>query len=184
MFLQSSSRLVRVIAALRVRSLHVVLLWLVAPLLVQAAHAQGVSARLQWYGVYTVSDSKSIEDPRSPTGVRVIQTPIAPASNVDRIPGRDDVRFGMSFVLDGLRGQQVTIRRVYRFPGDGMPNASTGAKTMTYEDTPSFNAGDEVLMGWSFIGAPPDRIVFGEWILEAWVGNEMIIGRRFMIYPP
>jgi hypothetical protein len=165
----------------KVRALPAVLLALAALPLLQPAQAQNVSARIEWYGVYTVSDSKSVEDPRSPTGVRVISTPIPPASNSDRIPGRDDVRFGLSYVLSGNRGQDVTIRRVFRFPGDGMPNVTTGEKTRTYEDTRTYNVGEPVLMGWSFIGAAPAQIPLGEWSLEVWLGNQMIVGRRFMV---
>src|SRR5690349_17272529 len=119
MSVQSSGRLARAVAALA-------LLCFAAPLLFAAAHAQNVSARIEWYGVYSVSDSKTIDDPRSPTGRRLISTPIAPTSNTDQIPGRDGVRFGLSYVLSGGSGKDVTIRRVFRFPGDGMPNASTG----------------------------------------------------------
>jgi hypothetical protein len=165
----------------KLRALPAVLLALVALPLLRPAHAQNVSARVEWYGVYTVSDSKSVEDPRSPTGVRVISTPIPPTSNSDRIPGRDDVRFGLSYVLSGVRGQDVTIRRVFRFPGDGMPNVTTGEKTRTYEDTRTYNIGEPVLMGWSFVGASPAQIPLGEWSLEVWLGNQMVVGRRFRV---
>ncbi len=190
MFLQSSDRSTRAIAAavvatwfLKVRALRVALLCLTAPLLLQAAHAQNVSARVQWYGTYTVSDSKSVDDPRSPTGVRVISTPIAPSSNTDGIPGRNDVQFGLSYVLSGNRGRDVTVRRVFRFPGVGMPNASTGENVKAYEDTKTYGIGESVLMGWSFIGAPPERIPLGEWALEVWVGNRKVVDKRFMVGP-
>ncbi len=185
MSLQSSGRLACAIAVLRSTwVLQVVLLCLAAPLLFQPAHAQSVSARIQWYGTYAVSESKTVEDPRSPTGNRLISTPIPPTSNTDRIPGRDGVRFGLSYVLSGNDGQNVTIRRVFRFPGDGMPSASTGTKTMSYEDTQTYGIGDPVLMGWSFEGASPERILFGEWVLEVWLGNQKLVSKRFTISQP
>jgi hypothetical protein len=199
MSLQSSARWVRTIAGfasmsaltwLRVGSrtwfrtwAQLVLSCLAAPLLLQAAHAQDVSARVEWYGAYAVSESKAVDDPRSPTGRRVIATPVAPTSNTDRIPGRDGTRFGLSYVLGGS-GKEVEVRRVFRFPGDGMPNASTGRKTGSYEDLQTYTVGESVLMGWSFEGAPPERILFGEWVFEVWVGNEKVVGRRFTVFRP
>jgi hypothetical protein len=84
-------------------------------------------------GACAVSESKAVDHPRSPTGRRVIATPVAPTSNTDRIPGRGGTRFGLSYVLGGS-GKEVEVRRVFRFPEDGMPNSSTGRKTGSYED--------------------------------------------------
>jgi len=165
-------------------ALPVALLCLAAPLLLQQARAQNVSARIEWYGVYEVSESKTVDDPHSPTGRRLISTPIAPTSNTDQIPGRDGVRFGLSYVMSGNGGQDVKIRRVFRFPGGGMPNASTGNKTRAYEDTQTYSVGEPVLMGWSFDGAPPERILFGEWALEVWVGDRKIVSKRFTVNRP
>jgi hypothetical protein len=166
-------------------AMQIALLCLAVPLLMlQAAHAQSVSARIQWYGTYAVSDSKTVDDPHSPTGRRLISTPIPPKSNTDQIPGRDGVRFGFSYVMSGNNGQDVTIRRVFRFPGDGMPNVSSGQKTMAYEDTQTYAVGEPILMGWSFEGAPPERILFGEWSLEVWLGNHKLISKRFMVNRP
>jgi hypothetical protein len=186
MSLQSSGRFARAIAAAFGSRwvLQVVLLCFAAPLFLKPVHAQSVSARVEWYGTYAVSDSKSVDDPHSPTGHRLISTPIAPTSNTDRIPGRDGVRFGLSYVLSGNDGQNVKVRRVFRFPGDGMPSASTGTKTMSYEDMQTYGVGDPVLMGWSFEGAPPERILLGEWLLEVWVGDQKLVSKRFTVDPP
>ena len=97
-------------------------------LLCQAALAQNVSARIDWYGVYTAQKSEEIDDPTSPTGKRFITTPVPPASNTDQIPGRDNVRFGYSYTVTGGRaGSLVTVKHVYRFPGRGMPDKSPAA---------------------------------------------------------
>jgi hypothetical protein len=164
--------------------LQAVLFCLAAPLLFQPAHAQGVSATIQWFGTYKVSESKTVEDPRSPTGRRLISTPIPPTSNTDQIPGQDGIRFGLSYALSGNNGQNVTVRRVFRFPGEGMPNVSTGTKTGSYEDTQTYAVGDPILMGWSFEGAPPERILFGEWVLEVWVEGRKVVAKRFAVVQP
>ena len=144
-----------------------------------------LSARVEWYGVHEVKSVEVIDDPRSPTERRITLTPIAPKQNTDRIPGRQGIRFGFSYVITGGdRGQEVIIRRVYRFPGDGMPNSKTGAKVDSYSDVETRHVGESVFMGWSFKDAPPERIVPGEWVLEVWVGDRKLMERRFTVYPP
>jgi hypothetical protein len=168
---------------LKVRVLHVVLLCLAASLLAQPVHAQNVSARVLWYGVYTVSDSKTISDPASPTGQRFVSSPIPPKSDTDRVHPGENVRFGISFVLSGGQGQ-VTIRRVFRFPNDGMPDAATGEKKRTYEDTRTYSFEEPILMGWNFGTGAPDQIVPGEWMFEVWVSGSKVVERRFVVDPP
>jgi len=152
----------------------------------QAAAAQSdVSARIEWYGVHDVKSVEVIDDPASPTERRVTLTPIAPKSNTDRIPGRQGIRFGFSYVLTGKnRGQEVIIRRVYRFPGDGMPNSRTGTKVENYSDVETRRVGESVFMGWSFKDAPPDRIITGDWVLEVWTGDRKLVEKRFTVYAP
>jgi hypothetical protein len=142
------------------------------------------SAKIDWYGVYTSKDSQEIKDPTSPTGKRYVTTPIPPASNSLDIPADDTTRFGFSYTVNGRSGGQVTVKHVYRFPPPGMPDAATGAFRTTYERTRENNIGESVLIGWSFDGAPPERIVFGEWSMEVWQGNRIIAQRKFNVYKP
>jgi hypothetical protein len=190
MSLHSSGRFARALTATLALeraltvTLPVMLLCLAALLPLQPARAQGVSASIQWYGVYTVTDTKSVEDSRAPTGYRLISTPTQPTSNTDSIPGRDGVHFGFAYVLSGIGGQDVKIRRVFRFPGDGMPTMTAGTKTRAYEDTQTYAVGEPVLMGWSFQDSPPERILFGEWVFEAWAGDQKLVSKRFTVNRP
>jgi hypothetical protein len=149
----------------------------------QPAAAQSVSGRVAWYGLYTVSDSKEIKDPTSPTGSRFISTPIAPTSNTTEIPGKQ-IRFGMSYVLSGNGGNQATVKHVYRFPAPGMPDNVAGGMRTTYEFVRKANMGENVLMGWSFEGASPEQIVLGEWILEVWTNNRKVVEKHFNVVSP
>ena len=162
------------------RSILVALLSLV---FCQAALAQN-SAKIDWYGVYTNKDSKEISDPTSPTGKRFITTPIRPASDSLDIPADDKTRFGFSYTVNGREGGRVTVKHVYRFPPPGMPDAQSGSMRTGYERTRENNIGESVLIGWSFDGAPPERIVFGEWSMEVWQGNRIIAQRKFNVYKP
>ena len=149
----------------------------------QPASAQSVSGRVAWYGLYTVSDSKEIKDPTSPTGSRFISTPIPPTSNTTEIPGKQ-IRFGMAYVLSGNGGKEVTVKHVYRFPAPGMPDSVAGGTRSTYEFVRKASMGENVLMGWSFEGASPEQIVLGEWILEVWTNNRKVVEKHFSVVSP
>ena len=149
----------------------------------QASLAQN-SARIDWYGVYTAKESKAIDDPTSPTGKRFTTTPVPPATNAVDIPADDKTRFGFSYTVTGKSGGRVTVKHVYRFPPPGMPDAATGNMRTGFERTRENNIGDSVLIGWSFDGAPPERIVYGEWSLEVWQGSRKIAEKRFNVYRP
>ncbi len=160
-----------------------VLLCVVSLFLSQSAMAQVTSGRVIWYGIYTVSKSQEIKDPTSPTGSRYVSTPVAPRSSAETIPGKQ-LRFGMSYALNGKAGVQVTVKHVYRFPPPGMPDTATGGPRTTYEFVRKDNIGEPVLMGWSFEGATPEQIVLGEWIFEVWTGNRKVVEKHFTVVSP
>jgi hypothetical protein len=167
------------------RLVHLALLSLAAWAYAAPAHAQtAISARFDWYGVYTKSKTETVKDASSPTGQRFVTTPVAPRENSDRIPGRDDVQFGVSYILSGNKGRNVTVKHIYLFPGEGMPNSATGEKVKTYEFVRDDAMGDPVLIGWSFENAPAERIVLGDWILQVWAGNRLLLEKRMTVYPP
>ena len=149
----------------------------------QPAAAQAVSGRVGWYGIYTVSESKEIKDPTSPTGSRYVSTPVPPKVYTNEIPGKH-VRFGMSYVLSGNGGKGVTVKHVYRFPAPGMPDTAIGGPRTTYEFVRKASMGESVLMGWSFEGASPEQIVLGEWIFEVWTGNRKVVEKHFSVVSP
>ena len=149
-----------------------------------AAQAQNVSARIDWYGVYTVSSSKELNDPTSPTGKRFISTPEPPKSNSDRIPGKNDIRFGYAYTVTGQPGTRINVKHVFRFPGAGMPDKVAGGTRSTHEITRQNKIGESVLIGWSFGGAPPERIVLGEWAMEVWADGRKLVDKRFTVYRP
>lgn len=151
--------------------------------LCQTAFAQSVSARVEWYGLYTTSSSREIADPNSPTGKRFVVTPVAPSSNSDQIPGRDDVRFGMSYILSSST-RRVSVREVYIFPPGGMPDSVTGNPRYKYEGTAELNTGEPRLMGWSFQSAPPQRIVLGAWKFQVWHNDDLILEKVFTVHSP
>ncbi len=167
------------------RAISAALISLLCLLFCRAANAQDdIAARVEWYGVYTVSKSEEIKDPASPTGLRYTSTPVPPTVNSERVPGRDGVRFGLSYVLIGRAKGDVTVKEVYRFPPPGMPDAATGAKVANFQQVKRRVLGVSRLMGWSFQDSKPGEIVLGEWSFEVWVGDKKLVEKRFTVYPP
>ena len=152
-------------------------------LLCQAAVAQ-TSARIDWYGVYTTSSTKEVNDPTSPTGKRFISTPVPPKSNSNRIPGKNDIRFGYAYTITGQTGARINVKHVFRFPGAGMPDIVAGGRRTTSENLRTNNSGESVLIGWSFGSAPPERILIGDWVMEVWSNNRKLVEKRFTVYRP
>lgn len=151
----------------------------------QAASAQGgASARLEWYGVYTTKNEKEIDDPTSPTGKRFTVTPVAPRSNTDQIPGRDDVRFGLSYIISGTSLKSIRVKEVYVFPPPGMPDSVSHNPHDQYEAVDDAEVGVPHLMGWSFQSAPAERIVIGTWRFQVWQGNQLLLEKSFNVYRP
>lgn len=162
--------------------MRVILAAVLSLLFIGAAFAQN-AAKIDWFGVYTSKDSQEIKDPTSPTGKRYVTTPVPPASNSLDIPANDKTRFGFSYTVTG-GGNRVTVKHVWRFPSPGMPDVNSGAYRTTYERTRENNVGESVLIGWSFDGAPAERIVYGEWSMEVWQGNRIIAQKKFNVYKP
>lgn len=147
----------------------------------QAAFAQThVAARVDWYGIYTISNRP---EPNDPSGKRYVGTPVA-VDSTDRIPGKEGVRFGFSYTLSGEKGANVTVKHVYRFPAGGMPDKVSGSSRSAVEQTREVVIAEPVLIGWSFVGAPPENIVIGEWSLEVWQGDQKLVEKKFTVYSP
>jgi len=147
----------------------------------QAVFAQTyISAHVDWYGIYTISGRP---EPNDPSGKRYVGSPVA-AETTDRIPGKEGVRFGFSYTLSGEKGVNVTVKHVYRFPAGGMPDRVSGSSRSAVEQTREDIIAEPVLIGWSFVGAPPEDIVIGEWSLEVWRGDQKLVEKKFTVYPP
>ena len=148
-------------------------------LMCQAASPQTLSARIEWFGIYTLG---TIRDANDPAGRRPVSAPVQ-GQSTDRIPGKEGVRFGFSYILSGdKKGTKVTVKHVYKFPGGGLP-APGGPRTMI-EQAREDLIGEPVLVGWSFVGAPPENIVAGEWSLEVWRGDQKLVEKKFTVLPP
>jgi hypothetical protein len=145
----------------------------------QAASAQKLSARVEWFGLYTLTTKP---DPNDASGRRPVNAPLQ-GEKTDKIPGKEGLRFGFSYVLTGeKKGTKVTVKHVYRFPGNGMP--TPGGPRAMIEQARDDIVGEPVLVGWSFVGAPPENIVAGEWSLEVWREDKKLVEKKFTVSPP
>lgn len=145
-----------------------------------ASAQSGVRAELLWYGLYTAGETKSFDDPTSPTGKRHESTGIqGPRVSDDRIALGEEVRFGFGYVIrDGRRGDKVRTRHIYRHPAipgrDGKLQRTT---TIDGEDEVGVNSH----IGWR-LGGQEARDYEGEWTLEVWSGNRKLLSQRFTLY--
>jgi len=148
----------------------------------QAALAQTpVAARIDWFGIYTIDTKPETADV---DGKRSVSVPVK-GESTDRVPGKEGVRFGFSYVLSvlsGKKGNKAAVRHVYRLPGAGMPGPH-GFRSV-FEQTREDVVGDPTLIGWSFVGAPPDNILTGEWSLEVWQGDQKVAEKKFTVFSP
>ena len=95
--------------------------------------AQAASGRVVWYGIYTVSESQGDQGSDLADRQPFCQHAGATEDQHRRQFRAKHFRFGMSYVLSGKAGNQVTVKHVYRFPPPGMPDAATGGPRTTYE---------------------------------------------------
>jgi hypothetical protein len=147
--------------------------------MLQAASAQKLSARLEWFGIYTVTTKP---DPNDASARRPVNAPLQ-GEKTDKIPGKEGVRFGFSYILSGeKKGTKITVKHVYRLPGNGMP--TPGGNRAMIEQARDDIVGEPVLIGWSFVGAPQENIVAGEWSLEVWRENKKLVEKKFTISSP
>lgn len=146
-----------------------------------AAHGE-FSARVIWYGVYTVSQSRMINDATSPTGHRYKSTPNRPPADANQIPGKEGLHFGLAYVLSGPAGARAMVKKVYRFPPGGMPDVIRGGSRSTLERVQRVTVGKPLLMGWSFQDALPEQILIGDWTFEVWQGGHKLIAQKFSVF--
>ncbi len=148
-----------------------------------AVNAQAnVSARVLWYGIFTMGKRTEINDPNSPTGKRYLASTQGPRTNSAAIPARQ-LSFGVGYVFAGpRRGTPVNVKHVYRFPAGGMPDTGSGVRT-TYEENFSLDVGQTGHIGWSFSNEYPQQIVPGAWVFEVWVDGRRLIEQQFTVGP-
>ena len=65
-----------------------------------------------------------------------------------------------------------------------MPDKVSGSSRSAVEQTREVVIAEPVLIGWSFVGAPPENIVIGEWSLEVWQGDQKLVEKKFTVYSP
>ncbi len=150
------------------------------------ASAQEIQrAELLWFGNYTAAEVRSVEDPTSPTGKRLLSKGVkGPTANSDRIAiVRGDVRFGFGYRLIGSpNGRLVKTIHIYRFPGNGIrgPSGALQQSTTTVRED---EIGDTGHIGWRMDGNEPKEYE-GVWTLQIWSEQKLLLEQKFTLYRP
>ena len=150
-----------------------------------AQEAKVSGAKIVWYGVYKVGESKEVPDKSSPTGTRLLSSGIIPPStSSDRIPAVLGTRFGVGYVLEGgPPGAQAKVRHVRLFPPGGIVNSKTGQRADSLDVELSYPVDTKDL----FLGYPfreSFELVPGVWTFQVWNGSRKLLEKQFTVYRP
>jgi len=147
-----------------------------------AQEAVVTGAAIQWYGIYTVAETKEVKDPNSVTGTRLVSGGIVgPATNSDRIAVSDGIRFGFGYRLLGRPGSAVVpIVHVTEFSGAG-GIGGTGKKS----EKINYNLG--INQAGLFIGRKMGDAATeptGDYKFQIWHKNRMLLEKQITVYRP
>jgi hypothetical protein len=146
---------------------------------VHLANAQSVRATETWYGLYTVEDVRTIEDPNAPGGQRRVGGRIMqPKQNSERIPHTPRSYFGFGYVLSGSDAT-ITVRHLQLIPPPGILD-STGKRYDSLDRTLNLSAGRDLFVGLSMGENTP----LGIWTFQVWHEGRVLLERKFELYRP
>jgi hypothetical protein len=114
------------------------LFWLLAICLVAVSPSAGLAADLTLqivdYGTYHSENQQIIKGPTVASGQRREGGQTVLLQRTDRVPMELGARFGVWVIASipgAPAGQQVTLRKINRFPAPGLTNPATGKTTLT-----------------------------------------------------
>lgn len=145
------------------------------------ASAQNIGAKELWYGLYTVEDVRSVDDPSVPRGQRRVGGTIKrPEVNSARIPHVPGSYFGFGYVLTGAPSSEgIPIRHVQLIPPPGITD-NNGKVHDRFQGAYTLNTGRDL-----FIGVSMGRHTLpGTWTLQVWHQDRLLLERKFEIYQP
>lgn len=147
----------------------------------EQANAQNVQATEIWYGLYTVEDVRTIDDPSAPGGQRRIGGKIMePKQNSARIPHTPLSYFGFGYVLSGAeRGASVTVRHLQLIPPPGIVD-NNGKRHDSLDRSLNLSTGRDLFIGLSMGENTP----LGIWTFQVWHQGRLLIERKFEVFRP
>jgi hypothetical protein len=151
-----------------------------------AAQESSVHANMLWYGPYTTSESKVIQNSTTLTGTNTTTAPnsiIPPSSNSDRIPAKLGQRFGFGYVLSGGSSKTtVSITHARIFPNGGITNPKTGNLFPSEKVEFRWPIGEKSFIGYLF--QEEYTLVPGVWTFQVFVGGRLLLEKSFTVYKP
>jgi hypothetical protein len=140
------------------------------------------SARITWYGAFTISKGRRITEPGGTNG-QVQSTAVRPPMvNSERIAFAPDAKFGFGYVLNGQPANaRVQLRYVIKIPPPGAVEAATGQNKLVDEGTyPDLRVGrGDLFLGESlaqFKDPPP-----GPWTVQLWYEDRLLLEKTFTL---
>jgi len=148
----------------------------------EACAGENPSVDVTWVGLYSVTSSSKVSERNSLSGEVSQSRGFQHVSTTARIPAVKGTRFGFGFVLSDTDPQAFKVRYVWRFPDGGLINTSTGQASDHFEIERSCKVGDSCANAWVF--NHDWELKPGTWSAEVWLGQKMIVSRKFEVYLP
>jgi hypothetical protein len=139
-----------------------------------------VTGRVTEYGIYDVfGRERVISGAPTPDGTVTLFSQYRFAQHTDRVPARIGVRFGFTYVLEGITEQTVDLQKVVKHPT--FRNARGKIERMysvTYRDTRA----DAISSIWGYELSRSEELVPGVWVIELWYNGRKVLSRSFTVY--
>ncbi len=153
-----------------------------------AAQRTSVHAiQITWFGTYTVSQVKLIDDPSAPSGQRREGGTITPPSiNSDRIARGDGLYFGFGYnLLGNPSGATVELRYVHIYPEPGVRHQQTGEYVKQYANNINLNINLNINQPNLFAGRVlTSNTLLGVTTIQIWHADRLLAEKSFTIYQP
>lgn len=141
-----------------------------------ATSPKTVPLTLNWAGLYDVNKVRSAA-PSSEMNVGIPNSRLL--SRQDRVPAQAGTLFGLNFTIPrGVVGEEVTLRRVIRFPTPGLTNPQ-GQLLVQNDKTLKVRAGHPFTTGYRL--SEDWEIQEGEWIFEIWQDAQLLLSHPFYV---
>lgn len=138
---------------------------------------------ISWIGPYTVASTSQVDEASSLSGQISRSSGVRHNSTTARIPAVLGSRFGMGYVIsDPDKTRIFNVRYVWRFPGGGLLNSSTGESASFFQIRRTCRVGESCATAWVF--NHDWELKPGKWTAEIWLDEKMALSRDFEVYLP
>ncbi len=152
---------------------------LIACLAFATGCSQARASRVQVidYGVYRVTNEKSVASSNSPTGIVRTGGTFELSKQTETIPTKIGTAFGVRFSLP-RELEKTQLKYVYLFPE--MKNPANGKAFSSFESLGQ-EGGHGPSTGMFYNFTDPWELVAGEWTFQAFANDQLLLEKKFSV---